>query len=171
MGIKLTGVEATLSTFRELDRRFKAAAAAEIERGAKEIAALARMFAPIDRGDLVKSIRALRVNDAGSYKWRVKVGGTIGGRDVSEYAARAHELMILTRGGKQVPKIPGRLRPGKKSRQKAERLGVLVGGDYLARAYKALRKQIEANVRQALKGEVNDLARKYQRSKGRSKKK
>lgn len=164
MAIKIKGIEATLSTFREADRRFKEAAARELEAGAKEIAALARMYAPIDRGDLVKSIRAQRVNETTSYKWRVKVGGNIGGRDVHEYAALVHERMLTTANAPSEP-VEDFLRPGEKSREKAAALGVVVGGGYLRRAFNDLQADIRKRVRAGLQNEISGLSRKHARNK------
>ena len=155
MTMRLKGINATLTTFREVDRRFRKAAAAEIEKGAKDIAALARMFAPVDRGDLVKSIRAQRVNDANATKWRVKVGGMIGGRDVSAYAAAAHEGRSTNRKSWSL---------GKKSREKAQALGVMVGPGYLSRAYRRLSATIKKRASDALKQEVSQLGNELKRS-------
>lgn len=166
MALKIKGVDLTISTFREVDRRFKAAAAAEVELGAKEIAALARMFAPADRGDLVKSIRAQRVNDAGATKWRVKVGGMIGGRSVSEYALAAHEGFSTNRRLKG-PYGQGR-RTREKNARKAASLGLRpgqVGIGYLSRAFKQLAPQIKQRIRRALNDEVNQIARKHRKKK------
>ena len=151
MAIKVKGIQTVISTLRESDRRFKAAAAEELEKGAKEIAVLARRMAPIDRGDLTRSIRALRVrNDSQRTAWRVKVGGIQSGRDVDTYAVRVHELMGLTSGG---PGFGGLLRPGKKSQDKARAEGVPVGGGYMARALKALGPTIQKRITEALKQE------------------
>lgn len=153
MGIKLNGLTAALSTFREVDRRYNAAVAAEIERGAKEIAALARDFAPIDKGALVRSIRAQRVAGARATAWRVKVTNNL------DYAVLVHETFVTTRGEKTDAR-PKPRNPGKKSRNKARRLGVAVGGKFLTRAFMAKRAEIEKRIREAIRKETNDIAKK-----------
>lgn len=150
MPIKLKGLNATLSTFREVDRRFREAAAEEIELGAKRIAALARMYAPQDTGALMKSIRAQRVHDGRATRWRIKVGGTIGGRDVTEYALAVHEGYSTNRPSWSL---------GRKSREKAARLGVSVGPRYLLRAYRLLVGGIRERVSTALNAEASEIGR------------
>lgn len=155
MGMKLNGLQVTLSTFAEVDRRFNAVAAREIEAAAKAISALAREYAPVDRGDLVKSIRAQRVAGGKSTSWRVKVGGQQGGRNIDAYALRVHETMAITRGGK----TRGVLNPGKASRQKAASSGNPVGGNFLRRAYLKLSPEIKKRMTEALQGEVRVISR------------
>lgn len=159
MTMVVRGINATLSTFREVDKRFTAAAAAELEAAAKSIAALARMYAPIDHGDLEKSIRALRVRDTTATKWRVKVGGNIGGRDVDYYALAAHE-------GRNAD--PGKgWSLGKKSQEKARRLGVFVGPGYLIRAFRERRSEVTKRIRDALRNEIQAISRKSRGSRKR----
>lgn len=160
MGLKLKGLETTLTTFREVDRRFKKAAAEELERGAKAIADLARRYAPVDKGDLVKSIRAQRVtSDATSTKWRVKVGGTIGGRDVSEYADGAHAGYSTNRtlkGG-----YGSSARTLAKNRARALSMGLAageVGIFFMARAFKKLAPLIKTRVALALQDQLQAIA-------------
>ncbi len=150
MALKIKGIDATLSTFREIDRRFTEEAGAAVEKGAKDIAALARKYAPIDKGDLERSIRAQRVNDGRSTKWRVKVGGTQGGRNVSEYALAAHEGFSTNRKSWSL---------GKKSKAKAAALGVPVGPGYLRRAFTQLSPSISKAISEGLRAETQRLAR------------
>lgn len=156
MAMQINGMSATLSTFREIDRRFNAAVAAELAAGAKEIAKLARDLAPTDRGDLVRSIRAQRINTSHATAWRVKVGGIMGGRDVNEYAWIMHERLEYTRGEKT--NVKGGYNPRKRSRAKAARLGVVVGRHFLTRAYRALEKDIQIRVRQAVQSQAQQIA-------------
>lgn len=156
MGIKVTGIEPTISTFRAIDRRFTEAAARAVEQGAKELAALARSMAPVDRGDLVRSIRAQRVRTESATAWRVKVGGIQGGRNVSAYAGTVHGALGVTDGNSV---MGGSLKPGKKSRAKAKATGVLVGGGYMSRALRLLREDITSDIRKALRSELSEISR------------
>lgn len=158
MGIKIQGVNLTISTFREVDRRFKEAAGLAIEEGAKDMASLARAFAPVDRGDLVRSIRAQRVKDGASYKWRVKVGGVQGGRDVNAYALLVHERFEITTGGETSGEKG--YNPGKRSRAKAIATGMPVGGRFLRRAYDAHKDNVIKKIRLGLRGASNAVRRK-----------
>jgi hypothetical protein len=166
MALKINGVKTLLSTFREVDRRYTAAAGKALEEGAKALSALARDMAPVDRGDLVRSIRARRVSDGMRTSWRVAAGGVIGGRDVSAYALEVHERMAETNGSAiRAPGGLGILRPGKASREKARRTGVVVGGRYMLRAYRQLQAEIKKSISEALKEETGSLNRLNRRPK------
>jgi hypothetical protein len=144
MGLKLKGLDATLSTFREVDRRFTEAAGEAIGDGAKEIAALARKYAPEDKGDLTRSIRALRVKDGNATKWRIKVGGMQGSRNVDAYAWAAHEGYSTNRKSWKL---------SKKSLRKGARL------HYLAVAFAQASPGIARRISAALKNESAQLAK------------
>lgn len=161
MAMSIKGIDATLSTFREIDRRFTEAAGDVLEEGAKDISEWARKFAPIDKGHLVKSIRAQRVKDPYSTKWRIKVGGVIAGRDVSAYASLVHERMRITHGEptrRKGEKGDG-FNPGWRSQKKARELGVPVGKKFLQRAYDMHVKSIEKALREALRRETARFSR------------
>lgn len=162
MAVKIIGIEATVSTFREIDKRFTEAAGNAVEEGAKAISALARRYAPVDTGDLVRSIRAQRVSDSGSTRWRVKVGGNGAGHADSNYAEIMHENLAITTGERTNVSRP-MYNPRKKSRAKAASSGDPVGGHFLQRAFAMLAPKIVKDIRLGLKNELSHIARSFTR--------
>lgn len=142
MGLKVRGLQSTLSTFRTIDRRSTAAARKEIEKGAYAIRDLAREYSPVDEGNLEKSIRVKKGegDGASNFSRKVVMGGTFGGVNVSRYAAYMHE--------------GSNYNLGPKSLQKADATGKDVGRKFLFRAFTELRADITKRVREALRRSI-----------------
>jgi hypothetical protein len=114
--------------------------------GAKRIQKKARMYAPVDEGNLEESIKIERRQGAKG-RVAIEVGvdeshpvpQRLDGATVGQYAARMHE---------------GFYDLGMRSQAKENRLGVIVGRKYLARAMKEEKPQIEAEMRAAVKATI-----------------
>lgn len=105
-----------------------------MQEGGDEIRDLARMYAPVDKGNLedaiIKSTNPTGLNRRAEIEVGVDMSQPIGGgRTVERYAERMHE---------------GNYKLGKKSEAKAAALGVRVGPGYLSRAFNEVKgKMIE----------------------------
>lgn len=157
MALEIKGLEAVVSTLRETDRRLTTAAKQEVEVGAKAISSLARALAPVDTGNLESAIRARKITDHTRTAWRVGIQNRTHpkkGIGALEYVWEALRMGI-TDGSRLVKS--GLTKPGKKSREKAKRTGQLVGGDFLGRAFRGLKGDIQKRIAEALKQEVKKM--------------
>lgn len=110
--------------------------------GAKAIQKKARMYAPVDKHNLEKSIQIERVESETTGRKAINVGVDESmvvphrpSKTVGDYAKRMHE---------------GSYNLGEKSLKKQKRLGVVVGRKYLQRAMKEEKAAIQTRMEQAI---------------------
>lgn len=115
----------------------------ELEEGAFRIQNLAKMFVPVDDGDMTEAIKVdidrapFRRNVYSVYVDETHVA-VAGDSMVGEYLMFLHESRSYNLGPKSIAK--------------AQRLGVEVGPKFLTRAYEQERARLINRVRQHLKG-------------------
>lgn len=135
MPLKVKGLETAISTLSTTHKRMTQAALEELEQGAIDIRDRARMYVPVKTTALTKAIVADKPKVTGV---QTKIVVRIRPGKVSKYAAWMHE---------GVPTYNLR----KRSREKAEALGVEVGPKFLSRAanelFPAIKKRISERLR------------------------
>lgn len=144
MGVTVSGVDALIAQLSQIGKKADRGIADELRKGAEEIAELAKVYAPVDEGNLEESIKTDedRSGVNGRIQTYVYVDGSVTNDDgvrVEDYAEKMHE---------------GVYTPGPLSQAKAQRTGEIVGRKYLERAVDKLRPQIVRRVAQRLKRDI-----------------
>jgi hypothetical protein len=139
--IRVRGVGALLSTLSRYRTRTYDGARRAMRKGAKDIAALARLYAPVKFPRLELGIKAARpVDDGKRYRIRVEVGGVVKRRDISTYALTVHEYDMHRRG-------PATREKGPKA-----------GPKYLKRAFDDLLPDIKQQILKELASAIRETA-------------
>lgn len=145
MGIKVSGVDALIAQLSQIGQKAERGVADELRDGAKEIAELARMYAPVDEGNLEEAIKHEedRTGVNGRIQTYVYVDGSMKGSNgnrVEDYAMEMHESPNYNLGPL--------------SEAKQNRTGQVVGYKYLERAVDKLRPQITKRVADRIRKEL-----------------
>ena len=137
---KIIGVEELAMRLENFASKSSEGARFAMRDGARDVAELAKKFAPVDLGNLEDSIKVRSQRDGvrGRYTYEVYVDETheAEGKVVGDYASYMHEGYI---DGK-----PYKLGPG--SLEKQAELGVEVGPKFLDRA----KDELEASIKQSV---------------------
>lgn len=126
MPIEVIGVNEVVNRLRRIEDRTTQRQLRRLKKGAKDITQTAKNYAPVDQGNLEEAITAVATRE-GTFKNRIEFligvdksklgpGKNPGGFD---YDVEMHE---------------GHYKLGERSKEKQERLGVIVGAKYLERA-------------------------------------
>lgn len=156
MGLKLTGVTPTVTRLRRIEQKTHKRVLRRARHGVNQIAKRARLYAPVDKGDLENAIRGIETRHGtfhGRAEWMVGVDPNRIHRDF-DYAVEQHENYS--------PDAPNK-KSSPKSYQKNESLkgtingkvtlhnGNIVGGKYLERALEDFEDEIVKDIERIMK--------------------
>jgi hypothetical protein len=134
MGVTLLGLQELTASLRNVADMSSRGVRDALEHGAEDIQKLARLYAPVDEGNLEDSIKIDGTRDVSSQPGRKMFMVYVdlshpaeGGRSVGEYAERMHETSYNL---------------GPKSAAKEDAIGMMVGPKYLERAVEDLEDEI-----------------------------
>lgn len=133
MGVKIRGLDALTSVLSRIGETTSDKERKLVDSFAEKIVARAKQYAPVDEGNLEKSIVAERTRTGINGRIISKIGV-----DVSKlgpgWAVRGYRYHVRMH---EDPTVSGK---GDKSRDKARDLGVMVGYKYMARALEDFRQ-------------------------------
>lgn len=160
MAVKLIGLTQTKRRLREISRKADKIASEEVETAGREVYAIARASAPVDEGNLEKSIgleitHSLTEHRAEIYIDEEAYGGMRNKvpRTVAEYALYAHE-QITPYGTKN-------LGPKSQKKQEAAEPGIIVGGGFMDRAELSVKEGNPVNNKPSLAKRIQNGIRKF----------
>lgn len=148
--MSVKGARELKEALRHTGERVASTARKIMHSSADKIVEVAKIQAPRDKYNLEESIRKeVSYGERGRLQIDIKVGGTVGGVDVDEYAALVHENYNSMIEESEYDKYGKRRREGTKEKQ-AQYPSYVIGEKFLERAADPYREKLRQRVAEAV---------------------